>query len=263
VFIYPLITTGYLSLTNYDLISPPHFVGLQNFVNMLSDEQVWNSLRVTLIFSAVSLGLEMLIGFGTALVLHDIGFGRNVVRTITTIPIMLTPVVIGAIWGMMANYDFGVFSYFTMLVGIGKIGWLTDPTLAMVLLIVSEVWQNTGFVILVLSAGLANLPVEMFEAAAIEGANFWQKLRYLTLPQLGPIFNVVLIFRVYELLRTFDRVLTLTNGGPGRSTTTITLYIYNIAFSGYEMGYSAAVSILLMVLTLVICGYSIWSVRGT
>ncbi|HRW09952.1 MAG TPA: sugar ABC transporter permease [Caldilineaceae bacterium] len=252
VFIYPLIYSFYLSLTAYDIIMPPRFVGLQNYARILSDPNVWNSVRVSLIFTIGALTLEFLIGFGIALILHDIGFGRNWFRTISVIPIMLTPVVIGVVWRMMTNYDFGIFNYFVTLAGFERVGWSVDVHTALPLLIVSDIWHTTGFVVLVLSAGLAQLPEDLFEAAEIDGASAWRRLVNITIPLLQPVFLVVFVFRSYELLRMFDKAVTLTQGGPARATETITFHVYQRMFVGYQVGYSAAVAYLLLVLTLMI-----------
>jgi len=239
-------------LTAYDIIMPPRFVGLQNYARILSDANVWNSVRVSLVFTVATLILELVIGFGIALILHDIGFGRNWFRTISVIPIMLTPIVIGVIWRMMTNYDFGIFNYFVTLAGFERVGWSVNTRTALPLLIASDIWHTTGFVVLVLSAGLAQLPEDLFEAAEIDGASAWRRLVSLTIPLLQPVFLVVFVFRSYELLRMFDKAVTLTQGGPARATETITFHVYQRMFVGYQVGYSAAVAYLLLVLTLVI-----------
>ncbi|MEZ4867236.1 MAG: sugar ABC transporter permease [Caldilineaceae bacterium] len=252
VFIYPLIYSFYLSLTAYDIIMPPRFVGARNYVRILADPQVWNSVRVSLVFTVGALVLEFVIGFGIALILHDIGFGRNWFRTISVMPIMLTPIVIGVVWRMMTNYDFGIFNYFVTVLGFDRVGWSVDTRTALPLLMASDIWHTTGFVVLVLSAGLAQLPEELFEAAEIDGATPWRRLIHLTVPLLRPVFLVVFVFRSYELLRMFDKAVTLTQGGPARATETITFHVYQRMFVGYQVGYSAAVAYLLLVLTLVI-----------
>ncbi len=252
MFIYPLLYSFYLSLTVYDIILPPKFVGIRNYVRILSDPQVWNSVRVSLVFTVGALALEMLIGFGIALILHDLGLGRNLFRTISVMPIMLTSVVIGVVWRMMTNYDFGVLNYFTSLLGMAPIAWTANVHTAMPLLIASDVWHTTGFVVLVLSAGLAQLPTELFEAAEIDGASAWHRLIHMTIPLLQPVFTVVFVFRSYELLRMFDKAITLTEGGPARATETITFQIYQRMFNGFQVGYSAAVAYLLLLLTLII-----------
>jgi multiple sugar transport system permease protein len=250
IFAYPLVYSFYLSLSRYDIIRPPEFIGLRNYIKIISDPHVWNSIKVTLVFSTGALITELVIGFGIALILNDIKKIRNLFRTIYAIPIMLTPVVVGVIWRMMTNYDFGIINYFVLLLGFDRVAWTTNALTAMPLLIIVDVWQQTGYVILILSAGLAQLPEELNEAAQIDGANFWQLLINVTIPLLRPIFIVVIIFRLTSLLRMFDKAVTLTQGGPFRSTETITFHVYNRMFHGFQVGYSAAVAFLLLGLTL-------------
>lgn len=257
VFIYPLIYSVYLSLTSYNLIMPPRFIGLRNYVKILGDPQVLNSIRVTLVFTVFALGLELFIGFAVALILHDLKVLRDFFRTVTSIPLMMTPIVIGVVWRVMGNYDFGVFNYLLGLIGVDKLGWVIDANLAMLFLIIADVWHTTGFVVLALSAGLAQLPQEMYEAAKVDGASFLMQLRYLTIPLLTPVFTVVIIFRLYNLIRMFDKAMSLTRGGPGHATTTMSFYIYNRMFDGWQVGYSSAVAILLMAITMIMCLYFI------
>jgi multiple sugar transport system permease protein len=257
VFIYPLGYSLYLSMTSYNLITPPNFIGLRNYQRILTDPQVLNSIRVTMVFTVCALGLELLIGFAIALILHDLKVLRDFFRTVTAVPLMMTPIVIGVVWRVMGNYDYGVFNYLLEQIGIGKMGWVIDANLALIFLIISDVWHTTGFVVLALSAGLAQLPQEMFEAAKVDGANFFQQLRFLTVPLLVPVFVVVIIFRLYNLISMFDKPMSLTRGGPGHATTTMSFFIYNRMFDGYQVGYSSAVAILLMLITLIVCLYFI------
>ena len=257
VFIYPLLYSIYLSLTSYNLIMPPRFVGLRNYIKILSDPQVLSSIQVTLVFTFWALALELIIGFAIALILHDLKVLRVFFRTVSAIPLMMTPVVIGVVWRVMGNYDYGVLNYLLGIIGVDKLGWVINADLAMAFLIVADVWHTTGFVVLALSAGLAQLPQEMYEAAKVDGANFFHQLRFLTIPLLTPVFIVVIIFRLYNLIRMFDKAMSLTNGGPGHATTTMSFYIYGRMFDGWQVGYSSAVAILLMAITMIFCIYFI------
>lgn len=250
VFIYPLCYSFYISLTQYDMIGSPRFVGIGNYIKIVSDPLVWHSILVTLKFTAGSLFFELIIGLGIALIIHDLSFGKGLFRTISAMPVMLPAIVIGAVWRVMTNYDFGVFNYFLSLFGVEKIGWTINPHTTMPLLIASDVWHTTGFIILTLSAGLAQLPEEVFEAAQIDGASFFQRLFHITIPLLKPVFAVVIIFRSYGLLQMFDKAVTLTQGGPARATETVTFHVYNRMFQGFQVGYSAAAAYVLLFLTL-------------
>lgn len=253
VFVYPLAYSLSVSFTNTSLLQSAHFVGLRNYVLALQDADVVNSIRVTLVFSFISLVLELFAGFALALLIQQIPLGRGIVRTIIILPVMLTPVVVGLDFRMMLNYDFGIANYLVGLLGIAPIPWLINGTWALASVILVDVWQNTGFVMMVLSAGLATLPSEPFEAAQVDGANWWQRLWGITVPLLRPMIVVVLLFRSYGLLRMFDTAYSLTGGGPGRATETLSYHIYARMFSDFQIGYSSAIAYILFGITLVAC----------
>lgn len=252
VFIYPLSYSFWLSLHSYDLINPMRFVGLRNYERILTDARVLNSIRVTFTLAIPTFVLEFTVGFALALLIHRNIIAKGLWRTIFLLPIMLTPVVVGLNWRVMLNYDFGVINYLLGRLGFPKQNWVHDPLLALPTIIVADLWHTTGFVMMVLAAGLATLPEEPYEAAEIDGASSWQRLWYITVPLLKPIFLVVALFRSYELIRIFDKVYTLTNGGPGRATETLSLHIFNRMFEGWQVGYSAAIAYVLFFISLVV-----------
>lgn len=252
ITIYPLLYSFYMSFFANNLIDPPRFIGVTNYVRILEDDQFWDSARVTFTFAIPEFILEVVIGFGLALLLNRDLKGKNFIRSIILIPLMLTPVVVGLNWRVMFNYDFGIVNWLIGLVGIAKIDWVNNASTALPALVVLEVWRVMPFDMLVFSAGLAALPEDPFEAAEIDGASAWQKLRLLTIPMLRPLFLVVAIFRSYELLRVFDPVYTLTGGGPGRATQTFSFAIFNRLFSGWQVGYASATSYVLFAISLVL-----------
>src|SRR5439155_25709934 len=186
--------------------------------------------------------------------LHRVVLFRGLIRTVVIIPRMLTPVVLGLNWRMMLSYDWGIVNYVVRLLGFAPVNWVNDPRTAMASLILVDVWHTTSFTVLVLSAGLASLPDEPFEAASIDGASAWQKLWYLTVPLLRPLILVVLLFRSYELIRVYDIVFAVTAGGPGRLTETISFHIFSRLFQGFQVGYASAISYVLFAVCL------IWSI---
>jgi multiple sugar transport system permease protein len=250
VFIYPLIYSFWISLHVYNITRPARFVGLDNYLLILQDARVWESFGVSVTFAVISLTLQFLIGFGIALLLHRIVLFRGLIRTIVIIPLLLTPVVLGLNWRLMLNLDWGIINYFIRLVGFPAINWVNDPRTAMAALILVDVWHTTSFTVLVLSAGLASLPDEPFEAAGIDGASPWQQLWYLTIPLLRPLILVILLFRSYELIRVYDIVFAVTAGGPGRLTETISFHIFNRMFQGFQVGYASAISYILFAVSL-------------
>lgn len=242
-----------LSFSNYDMsVRPAKFVGLNNYIKLLSDGQVWNSIVVTFTFACSAIVIELVVGFALALIVDYIGFLRGLLRTLLTVPILLTPVVLGVVWRVMLNYDFGIVNYLIGLLGFPKGNWLQEPTLALAILILLDSWHQIPFVMLVLAAGLASLPRETFEAADIDGASGWQKIRMLTIPMLRPVILVVVVFRSYALLGAFDFIFSLTDGGPARATQVLSHLIYTRLFLSFEAGYSSAIGWLLLAITLAV-----------
>jgi len=251
VFASPLAYSFWISLHVYNITRPPAFAGLNNYSLIVQDARVWEAFGTSFMFAGLSLILQFVIGFGLALLLHRIVLFRGVIRTIIIIPLMLTPVILGLNWRLMLNLDWGIINYFIRLLGFAPINFVNDAHWAMASLILVDVWHTTSFTVLVLSAGLASLPDEPFEAASIDGASTWQKLWYLTIPLLRPLILVVLLFRSYELIRVYDIIFAVTGGGPGRLTETISLHIFNRMFQGFQVGYASAVSCILFAVCLV------------
>lgn len=245
IMAYPLAYSFWLSLHRYDLLNPERYIGLRNYERIWRDEQVRNSFKVTFLFAIPVLTLNLILGFGLALLIHHKARAKAMWRIIFSLPILLTPIVIGLNWRVLMNYDFGVVNYYLTQLGFPRQLFISDPQWAMPTLIVVDTWQTTAFVILVLVAGLAALPDDLFEAARIDGASTWQQLWSLTIPLLKPLFLVIILFRAFELLRVFDIVWTLTRGGPGRATETISFHIYSRTFQSFQLGYGAAMSYIL------------------
>ena len=252
VFVYPLGYSLWMSLQAYNIITPARFIGLRNYERILTDDTFWQSTIVTFEFAIPTFILEVVLGFGMALLLEMHTRGRGLMRSIILLPLLLTPVVEALNWRVMLNYDFGIVNWLIGLVGIPKVNWVNDATLALPALVVLEVWRVVGFEVLVFSAGLAALPTEPFESAQIDGASNWQQLIHLTIPMLMPLFVVVALFRSYELLRVFDIVYGLTGGGPGRATETLSFHIFNQMIQGFQVGYASAAAYVLFAISLVL-----------
>ena len=252
MFVYPLAYSLWMSLQAYNIVTPPRFIGLRNYERIFTDDTFWHSAVVTVQFAIPTFITEVVLGFGMALLLERHTRGRGVMRSVILLPLLLTPVVEALNWRVMLNYDFGIVNWLIGLVGIPKLNWVNNATLAMPALIVLEVWRVVGFEVLVFSAGLAALPHEPFESAQIDGASSWQQLVHLTIPMLMPLFVVVALFRSYELLRVFDIVYGLTGGGPGRATETLSFHIFNQMISGFQVGYASAAAYVLFAMSLVL-----------
>src|SRR6185369_9903604 len=228
--------------------------GLGNFARLVSDNFFLTALAHTFIYAVAALTCEFFLGLGLALLLNKQIRGRGVFRASLLIPMMLPAVVVGVIWRLMLNPNFGAINETLKQFGVNteSLTWTASPRLALMSVIAVDVWQWTPFVFLVLLAGLQAIPPEPYEAALIDGSSRWQTFWHVTLPLLKPAILIVLLLRTMDLLRVFDQIFILTEGGPGFATETISLYIYRAAFRFSDFGYAAAMSFVLLALTNVI-----------
>lgn len=226
-------------------------VSLDNFTRLFSDGFFFSAMAHTFVFAAIALTLEFLIGLSLALLLDSRLRGRNVFRALLLVPMMLPPVVVGVVWRLMLNSDFGAINGTLKGFGIDttSLTWTASPKLAFLSIIVVDVWQWTPFMFLILLAGLQAIPSEPYEAALIDGSSAWQTFKNITLPLLKPAILIALLLRTMDLLRVFDSIFILTEGGPGNATETISLYIYRTAFRFGDFGYATAMSFVLLILT--------------
>jgi multiple sugar transport system permease protein len=227
------------------------FVGAQNFLRLLVDPFFYRAAVQTLVFTASALTLEFALGLALALLLDSQIRGRALWRALLLLPMILPPVVAGVTWRLIYNPGFGPLNGALRLVGVDtrRLTWLADPKFALASVVLVDVWEWTPFVFLILLAGLQAIPEEPYEAARIDGSSPWQTFRHVTLPLLLPALLVALLLRTMDLVRLFDSVFILTQGGPGFATETLSLYIYKTAFRFYDFGYAAAASLALLGVT--------------
>ena len=262
--IWPLYQSFYLSFREWRLNrareSRPlwdyEYDGLENiaylfdnYIYALEDDLLWNSIRVTSIFTVASVLVSVGLALGLALLLAPGGKFRLTVRTLLILPFAMSPALIGVSWRFMFQPDFGLFkAFFDVLIPpLADVDWLGDTTLAMVALVGSDVWHWTPYLTLVLIGGLATVPQDAREAAMIDGANSWRVFWDVTFSSILPVLAVCLVLKTIFSLKMFDQVYMLTNGGPGNSTQTLAHYIYFNGFKYYNMGYASAVSYLLVI----------------
>jgi multiple sugar transport system permease protein len=250
--IYPLIYAVKVSLQTES--SAGVRWTLQNFARLLKDDFFQSALAHTLVYAAVALTFEFLLGLGLAVLLNRQMRGRSFFRAALLVPMMLPSVVVGVVWRLMLNPNFGAIN--GTLQGFGAhteaLTWTASPTLAFASVIMVDIWQWTPFIFLILLAGLQSIPEEPYEAALIDGSSAWQTFQHVTLPLLKPAILIALLLRTMDLLRVFDQIFILTEGGPGSATETISLYIYRTAFRFGDFGYAAAMSFVLLLLTNII-----------
>ena len=239
----PLVYLLWTSVQRIDLTMPAlsGFAGADNYVKMGGDPRFWNSLWLTLIYTAATVVLQVVIGLSLALLVMQIPRGQTVLRVAALLPIVLAPVVVGLFWRtLLLSPDFGSHA------------WLGDPQLALVSVIAIHTWQWTPFAFLVILASLASLPPDVFEAARIDRANAWQRFRRITLPLLRPAIVIVVIMRTMIALSAFAAIFAATGGGPGTATEILNLYAYRTSFTELNLGYGAALAVVLLAITLVI-----------
>jgi len=257
VGIYPTVFAVWTSLRQYNLTRARDgfpFVGLQNYLSVLSDSTFWETLARTGRFYLTVMPAEIALGIVIALMLHRPGWGlmRTLVRVSLVVPLATTYAVVGLIGRLIFNRDFGVANQFASWLGIPAIDWLGSQAGAFAAIAIMDVWQWTPFCALVFLAGLSMVPVDVEEAARLETRSHWALLRHVQLPYLLPGLTAVLILRSADILKLFDMVFTMTRGGPGAATDLVSIYIQRVGFRIFDMGTASAQAILLLVLTIVI-----------
>jgi multiple sugar transport system permease protein len=250
---FPLGYLALMSLHKWSMVgfAPPAFIGARNFAALLEDDRFTGSLVRTLYFAGLGLASNIPAGFGIALLLNEYFPTRKLLRALLIFPMVATPVAMGLVWVVMLDPSLGIVRYIFALVSIDTPPlWLSDNSWVIPTLVMVDAWMWTPMVTLICVAGLSALPLEPFEAAYVDGANSWQRFRYLTLPMMMPTLTVAAMLRVMDLLKVIDIVYVMTGGGPGHASETINLYNYLIALSYDKIGYGAAASLVLFALVL-------------
>lgn len=230
-----------------------NFVGLANYIDNLTDPRFWQFVMVTAKFVLISVGLELVLGFGLALLLNENVKGRSLFRVMMLVPLMIPPITGALMWKVMLDASTGPVNYLLSLVGIDGPAWLAESATALPSVIAIDVWMFTPFVALILLAGLQSVPRNMYEAAEVDGAGTWKAFRMVTLPMLRPTIYLVLLFRLAMALTTADTIFATTVGGPNVATTTLNfaafLNLFNYGFMGYAASLGITVFITIFVIT--------------
>lgn len=248
VLIYPLGYSVSMSAHNWTLLTiqnDPEFVGLQNYLRLLSSPDFWNSFIVTATFMVFAIAFELLLGMALALILHQELVGKRIFRSLVILPFMATNVVIGLGWRMLYNYEYGILNWFVNLLGFQSVPWINSPQLALASLLIVDVWNTVAFVVLISLAGLQALPDAPIESAVIDGANKYQIFTRVMLPLLKSTILVILVWRGIDTFRIFDVPYILTGGGPAKATETLSIYAYRQGFQIFKLSQAAAASIVM------------------
>jgi multiple sugar transport system permease protein len=252
---FPLGSLLWTASWRIDLAMPWNtgFAGAGNFLKMVDDPRFWGSLRLTVVYTATTVVLQVAIGLALALLVNRIPRGQAVLRVAAILPIVLAPVVVGLFWRtLVLAPDFGILDFATKGLGLGSHNWLGEPGLALASVIAIHTWQWTPFAFLVILASLAALPPDIYEAARIDRAGPWRRFRHITLPLIRPAIVIVVIMRVMVALSAFAAIFAATGGGPGTATEILNLYAYRTSFAELNLGYGAALATVLLALTLAV-----------
>ena len=256
IVLQPILSTLYLSFFDATLgvTKTNIFIGLGNYIDLLGDQVFWVTIQRTIYFTFVSVGLELVLGLAIAQLIHTHPPGWRFLRTSLIIPWAVPTIVNGTMWRWIYNADYGALNALLMQLGLidKYIPWLIYPKTAMNLVILADIWHSVPFIALILQAALATLPVEMEEAAAVDGANAWQRFWYVRLPLLRSAILVALVIRTVEAFRVFDIIYVITAGGPAFGTVTISYLTYLETFSFGHIGRGSALSFLISLITLLL-----------
>jgi multiple sugar transport system permease protein len=252
IVVIPIGYNIYLSFTKWTIgLGQPRFIGLDNFIELLSDERVLNGVKVMIYFSGLSLSLELVLGLLIALYFNREFKGSEIVQAIYIFPFAATPVAVALIWRIMLNPEIGVMNYLLKSIGLPGSLWVSSPVTVIPALVLVDVWKWTPMITLIVLAGLKSLPRDPYEAAVIDGANAFQIFWYITLPLIRPVLIAALMLRSLDNLKEFDMIYTITQGGPGISSETLYLYSYNVGFSFFKAGYGSALMVVVFLIVLV------------
>jgi len=251
--VLPVVGTFWLSLLREVTYLPSQFAGLSNFARLLRDPQFWQSLRFTAAFTSVCVPLEIGLGLVFALILNERLPARSLLRAAVLVPWAVPTIVSARTWELIYNYSYGLANYIMMAFNPGSqpINWLGSPLSAFAALVIADVWKTTPFVAIILLAGLQTIPEEVYEHAKVDGADLFQRFFKITLPLLKPALAVALIFRTIDTVRIMDLIYVVTNGGPGGSTTSLSLLGYKY-FNEGDFGYGSAVAVVVFAVAFVL-----------
>jgi len=249
----PMLYSLYLSMTNWDGVSPPKFIGLRNYVRLFDDPILYTALLNNVKWLVSFITVPVVAGLALAMVLNRDIPGARVIKAAFYSPYILSSVVVGLIFGWMYHPAGGLLNATLKALGLGSLalGWLSDPALATWCIIASAVWRQVGYIMTLYLAGLQGVDPTLVDAARVVGCNSWQSFRNVIWPLLSPVTVVVVVISIIDSLRSFDLVFVMTRGGPGNASSVLANFMYIEAFNNYKMGYGAAIAVILFLISAV------------
>jgi multiple sugar transport system permease protein len=244
----PLIYTFYLGFTEWSMgVTPPRFIGLENYKVLLQDMRFWGALGRTLYLAFGSVLIEIVLGLALAMLLHREFMGKNLAKTLFLLPMIATPVALGMVWLLIYEPTLGVANYLLKKLGLEPVLWLVNQKAVLNSLILIEVWEWTPMVMLIILAGLTALPSDPYESAIVDGAGKWQIFTRITLPLIVPTVVIAALLRLIDSLKTFDIIYSMTQGGPLYASETLNILTYTLTFGYLRMGNGSALVMLFLV----------------
>lgn len=248
----PILFGAYIAFTKWGIFGKPKWVGLQNFRDAFNDEFVAIAFKNTVLYGLIIVPCVVVIGLAFALYVHQRWPLSALARTLFFSPYVVSATVIGLVWVWMLDTQFGLINHYLGYLGIPDVPWLTNTSWSLIGVSIASVWWDLGLAFVLFLAALQDVPRELYEAAEVDGANRWQRLRLVVLPQLRPVISLVITLQMISSLRIFSQVYVMTNGGPASSSSSVIHYIYTTAIQRQLFGYASAVSMLLFLMIVAI-----------
>ena len=252
--IIPLFMTLYFSFTKYNVINAPEWIGFKNYTALFQDSFFKASVKNTIVYTLLVVPLQTLLSLFLADIIAKQFRNRfgTFIRMVLFIPVISSMILVGMVWKFLLSTDNGIVNMILMFLRLPQINWLGTQNTAMISICMTSIWKNVGYFLVIYYAGIMEIPLSYYESAKVDGASRWQEFFYITLPSIKPITYLVVTLGTIWSFQVFDLVYSMTGGGPGRSTLTLVLIIYQYAFKQYKMGYACAVSFVLFLLVLLV-----------
>jgi len=252
--VFPLIWSLFLSFADYTAKMSnvwgknPKMIGIANYTRILSDPDMWDKFITTAKYVIMSVAGEMILGFGLALLLQLEFKGKGLILTLLVLPMTMSPVIVGLMWRLFYNPNWGIFNY---LLGLGRIDWISDPSRNLYSIVIADIWMWTPFVMLLSIAGLSAVPKYLYEAAEIDRASWWFKFTRITIPMIYPILMLALIFRLIEAFKIFDLPMGITGRGA-MAPPLLAMHLYNVSFVTWNTSYGASIGYIMLIMVIAI-----------
>jgi multiple sugar transport system permease protein len=250
-YLYPSIRGFYFSLTRYNLLGSPHFIGVDNYVRLVNDKLFWNALLVTVEYVLINIGLQTILAVGIAVLMHRLT-KSTLVRGLILMPFLISNVIAALLWFWLLDYQVGLVNEFISFVGLDRIAFFGDGKWAIPTIALVNVWRHMGYTALLVFAGLQTIPSYVYEAASVDGSTEWRSFWRITLPLLRPILALVLVITVTGSFQVFDTVAVTTRGGPVNASRVMQYYIVQKGFQQGEFGYASAISVILFIILAIV-----------